>query len=117
MSDNEKLETLSKIFVVVDPNDEQHVALERALIYFESPDIDTSQLELFVFIGVDSGAVNARDNNDNLFRGQDWIETTILKPLKEACASFQVGFSWSSQWQEAIAQEAKRFGAQAIYLP
>lgn len=108
---------LEKLFVVVNLNDDQHVALERALIYCNSPDINTAQLELFIFIGADSEAENTGADNNHLFRDMDWIETTIHKPLEAAGASFKVGFCWSSKWMEAIAQEAKRIGAQVIYLP
>ena len=108
---------LENIFVVVNLNDDQHVALERAMYYFESPSIDTKHLELFIFIGVDHEADNTGENNANVCVDHDWIETAILKPLEKTGAKFKVGFSWSSQWKEAIAQEAKRFNAQAIYLP
>jgi len=108
---------LAKLFVVVDPNDDQHVALERALIYYKHVDIKKDELELYVFIAVDHEAVNTRATNDNLVRGQDWVTEEIIKPLEANNVNYRIGLSWSSEWQQTIAQEAKRFGAHAIYLP
>jgi universal stress protein E len=108
---------LENIFVVVNLNDDQHVALERALIYFKNPGIDTDHLELFIFIGADNEADNTGADNENLSRSLDWVEADIIKPLKECGAKFNVGFSWSSQWKQSIAKKARRFDAQAIYLP
>jgi len=114
MSGNEEM---AKLFVVVDPNDDQHVALERALISYKHLDVNKGQIELYVFIAVDHEAVNTRATNDNLVRGQDWVTEEVIKPLDAADINYRIGLSWSSEWQETIAQEAKRFGAQFIYLP
>lgn len=114
MSDNVELK---KLLVVVDPNDDQHVALERALIAFKHVDISKDQIELFIFIGVDGEAINTSANNDNLVRDGEWYQETIQKPLEDAGVNFRVGLSWSTEWQESIVQEAQRFGAHAIYLP
>lgn len=108
---------LKKLFVVVDPNDEKAIALERAMVFFEHVEVDKDNFEMFIFIGVDGEAVNTRANNDNLIRDGEWFKSVILEPLEKAGIKFQVGMSWSSEWQASIVQEARRFGADVIYLP
>lgn len=108
MSDQER------IFVVVDPGDERHVALERAIItsklYSPAP-------KLYVFIGVDGEAVDTRATNDSMFRDQNWFEEEVQQPIKDEGLDYEVEISWSSEWHEAILQSAKRFGANVILLP
>ncbi len=103
-----------KIFVVVDPNDEQHVALERVKI--------TSQLHevkpfVHVFVAVDSDAVDTRAHNTNLVRDQRWFDEQIKAPLAEAGVEYLIEVCWSTEWQEAILQAAKTADANRIYLP
>lgn len=103
-----------KMFVVVDPNDEQHVALERVK--------RTSQLQktkpfVHVFVAVDGDAVDTRAYNANLVRDQNWFEEQIRKELNEAGVEYLIEVSWSSEWQESIMQSAKRSDADLIYLP
>ncbi len=103
-----------KMFVVVDPNDEQHVALDRVKM--------TSQLQevkpfVHVFVAVDGDAVDTRAYNANLVRDQSWFEDKIRKVLTEAGVEHLIEVSWSSEWQESIMQSAKRANADLIYLP
>lgn len=103
-----------KIFVVVDPNDEQHVALERVKL--------TSQLHevkpfVHVFVAVDNDAVDTRAYNTNLVRDQSWFDEQIRKPLTEAGVEHLIEVCWSSEWQTAVMQAAKTADAHRIYLP
>lgn len=103
-----------KLFVVVDPSDTKHVALERVL--------RTGQLRgeppvIKVFVAVDGEAVDTRVINDNLFRDQSWFETEIRKPMQDAGLECHIEVSWSQEWQKSIVQSAKSFGADRIYLP
>jgi universal stress protein E len=102
------------MFVVVDPNDEQHVALERVAM--------TSQLQehkpfVHVFVAVDGNAVDTRAYNANLVRDQSWFDEQIRAVLNSAGVEHLVEVSWSSEWQESIMQSAKRANADLIYLP
>lgn len=106
---------ISKIFVVVDPSADEQVALERAIITSQYRNKD--EVEIQVFIGVDTESTNMRANNDNLHRDQNWYLDTIKNPLDAAGLKYKVSFSWSDEWQESIVQEAKAFGAETIYLP
>ena len=104
-----------KLFVVVDPNDDEPHALLRAITTCRVR--TDQQMELLIFIAVDQEAINTRANNDNLFRNQQWFHETIFKPLEDAGIDFQIAVSWSSEWQESIVQEVRRFSADMIYIP
>lgn len=105
---------IERIFVVVDPSNETHVALERVLITTSFMEVKP---EIRVFVGVDNDAVDTRETNDNLFRDQDWFAKEIRAPLEAAGLEHKVQLCWSSQWQESIIQESRRFSASEIYLP
>lgn len=103
-----------KVFVVVDPSDDQHVALQRAII--------TAQLreptpKLLVYVAVDGESVDTRVVNDNLFRDGSWFEEQIRRPLEEKGLDYQIEVSWCSEWQESIMKSASHFGADMILLP
>lgn len=103
-----------RLFVVVDPNDTNHIALERAII--------TSALRepkpiIHAFVTVDPNAVDTRTVNENLFRDLSWFEQAIKNPLTSAGIQFNLEVSWSSEWQKSVMESAKRFDADLIYLP
>lgn len=109
------LENKFKVLVVIDPSDDQPVALERLINTNIGKDKD--QIEVCIFVGVDSESTNMRVTNDNLCRDQTWYAEHIEKPLAEAKIKHHSVLSWSTDWQASIVQEAKRFGADTIYLP
>ena len=102
------------VFVVVDPNDDRHVALERALTTARERN---PQPKLAVFVAVDGEAVDTRAVNDHLFRDEFWFRDQIRTPIEQAGVEFEISVCWSSDWQGAIIQEAKRCNAEMIYLP
>jgi universal stress protein E len=103
-----------KLFVVVDPNDDEHVALERALITASQREVKP---KIRVFIAVDHEAVDTRADNDNLFRDTAWFDEKVRGPLEAAGVEADAELSWSSEWQWAIQRSASHFGADTIYLP
>lgn len=103
-----------KLFVVVDPTAEQHIALERAIIISSLRSVKPL---IYVFVAVDPEATDTRATNDNLFRTQKWFDEKIKQPLAAAGIEYLIEVSWSSEWQESIRQSAKRFNADLIYLP
>lgn len=103
-----------KLFVVVDPNDDEHVALERALITASQREVKP---KIRVFIAVDHEAVDTRADNDNLFRDTTWFDEKVRGPLEAAGVEADAELSWSSEWQWAIQRSASHFGADTIYLP
>ncbi len=108
MSDTEKL------FVVVDPSDASPVALERALIMSK---LRSNSTILKVFVAVDAESADTRAVNDRMFRNQSWFEDVIRKPIEASGFEYSIEVSWSGEWQRAILQSAKLFGAERIYLP
>lgn len=106
--------TQQKIFVVVDPNDDQHIALERVIMTARLLDIKPY---VYVFVAVDSDAVDTRASNDKMFRDQRWFDAMIKQPLEEAGVEYLTEVSWSTEWQGSIMKASKRFGADVIYLP
>ncbi len=103
-----------KLFVVVDPNDEQHIALERAII---TSALHTTKPHVHAFVAVDGDAVDTRSSNDRLFRDLTWFEQNVKNPLANAGVNFMLEVSWSSEWQKSIVDSAKRLGSDLIYLP
>ncbi|MFC6633218.1 universal stress protein [Microbulbifer taiwanensis] len=102
------------IFIVVDPNDDQQVALERALT---TAKLRTPQPKLVIFVAVDGEAVDTRATNDHLFRDESWFREQIRKPVEDAGLECELLVCWSSDWQGAIIQESKRYNAEMVYLP
>jgi universal stress protein E len=103
-----------KIFVVIDPNDSHHAALERVVITATLRDVKPI---VHVFVATDPEAVDTRSINGNLFRDLDWFEQAIKKPLSSAGVNYNIEVSWSKEWQKSILESAKRFGSDLIYLP
>ncbi|WP_237057135.1 universal stress protein [Microbulbifer sediminum] len=102
------------VFVVVDPNDERHVALERALTI---AGLRNPQPRLLIFVAVDGQAVDTRAINDHLFRDEHWFRETIREPVATAGLECEIQVCWSSDWQGAIIQESRRCNAEMVYLP
>ncbi len=108
------MEEPKKIFVVVDPADSKHVALERVVRTAKRVEVKPI---IKVFVAVDGDAVDTRAINNNLFRDQSWFESEIRNPLSEAGITFTIEVCWSSEWQESIIRASKPFGPDWIYLP
>lgn len=108
------MSNIEKLFVVVDPSDTRHYALERAICTSKFVAVKP---EIKVFVAVDGDAVDTRAVNDNLFRDLRWFSQEIKKPLKAAGLSYDIEVSWSREWQKSILISAKQFDAGRIYLP
>jgi len=102
------------MFVVVDPNNEQHVALERVALTAHLQEVKPF---VRVFVAVDADAVDTRAHNTSLVRDQTWFDEKIHNVLDNAGVEHSVEVSWSSEWQTSIMQSAKRANADLIYLP
>ena len=103
-----------KLFIVVDPTDSRHVALERALM--------TAKLRAVapvfkVFVAVDGEAVDTRAINSHLYRDQTWFGEEIKAPIEQAGIDYTIQISWSQEWQQSILASSKHFSADRIYLP
>ena len=103
-----------KLFIVVDPTDLRHVALERAVMTAKLHDV----APVFkIFVAVDAEAVDTRAANTRLYRNQKWFGEEIKTLVEEAGIEYIIEVSWSTEWQQSIVTSAKEFGADRIYLP
>lgn len=105
-----KAETL---FVVVDPTQDDHIALQRAII---TAGLRDTVPKLKVFIGVDRDATDMSADNLSLYRDSDWFET-LRQPLDAAGLDFTIVVCWADAWHDAILQAAKRTEADLILVP
>lgn len=101
------------LFVVVDPTQNDHVALQRAIITSAIRDVPP---KLKVFIGVDHEATAMDAGNLDLYRDSAWFEK-LRKPMEDAGLEFTVQACWANDWHEAILQAAKRTQADLILVP
>jgi universal stress protein E len=105
-------ENENKIFVVVDPSQEKHVALERAIITAKFRD----SASLHVLIAVDAEHTDTTAKNSNLFRSSTWFYN-LAKPVEEAGLDYDFEFCWSGDWYGSIIHSAKQSGSNLIMLP
>ncbi len=101
------------LFVVVDPTQSEHVALQRAIISSRLRDVPP---KLKVFVGVDSAAVSLDADNPDIYRDSSWFDN-LKKPLFDEGLDFTLVICWSTQWHEAVLQAARRTEANLILLP
>lgn len=101
------------LFVVVDPTQDDHIALQRAII---TAGLRNPAPKLKVFIGVDRDATDMSADNLSLYRDSNWFEN-LRKPLDDAGLEFTTVACWSDAWHEAILQAAKRTQADLILVP
>lgn len=102
-----------RLFVCVNPSDEEHDALQRAII---SAKLRAPSPSVHVFVGVDGEAVDTRASNDSLLRDQHWFEDVIRRPLEESNLEYNIEICWSHQWQESIMRSAKSVDADSILV-
>ena len=103
-----------RLFVVVDPSETSHAALDRAI---RTSALRETQPVIKVFVSVDNEAVDTRAVNNTICRDQNWFGLEIRQPLEKAGLDYSIEVSWSSEWQKSIDQSASQFAADRIYLP
>ncbi len=101
------------LFVVVDPTQNDHVALERAIITSRLRDVPP---KLKVFVAVDSAAVSLDADNPDIYRDTEWFEN-LKKPIIEEGLDYTLVICWSTQWHEAVLQAARKTEATLILMP
>jgi len=109
------MKATERMFVVVDPADSRHYAMERAIK--SASLVKDANIIFKVFVAVDSDSVDTRAVNNNLFRDQHWFESEIRGPFEEAGLEYSIEVSWSSEWQRSILHSSGSFGATRIMLP
>ena len=103
-----------KLFIVVDPTDSRHVALERALM---TAKLRSTPPIFKIFVAVDGESIDTRAVNSHLYRDQKWFGEEIKSSVEEAGIEYMIEISWSQEWQQSILMSSKHFGADRIYLP
>lgn len=101
-----------KVLVIIDPTQESHIALERAVITSEVQ----PEAHVHLFIGVDAERSDLRAGNAALYRDGAWLEA-LQAQLNEAGVEHSIELCWSNEWQAAVLQSARRFGPDHIFMP
>ena len=102
-----------KLFVIINPTLDKHVALERAIQIANSASVKP---QIVVFISVDATRIEDKPSNENLHRDHDWLEKEICAPLKLNNVNFDILFSWCSNWADSLMQVAESVGATMILM-
>jgi len=102
-----------RLFVVVNPTLDEHVALQRAIITAKL--LKPSPL-ICVFVAIDPDTVDTDASNGKVYRNTYWFEEQIHGPLKAAGLEYKIEISWSSNWQKSIMCSAEQFGATRILI-
>lgn len=107
------MSTQETLFVIVDPTQKEHIALERAVITSRLRDV---QPKLKVFVAVDGASSSLAADNPALYRTSEWFDS-LKKPLIDEGLDFTLMICWSNQWHEAVLHGAKKTEADLILLP
>ena len=102
-----------RVLVIIQPTRERHIALDRVLITSE---INSPESHVHLFIGVDSESTDMKASNSALYRDSDWLHQ-LLKPLQEAGVNHTFELCWSTDWQGAVLNSARRFKPDHIFMP
>ena len=102
-----------KLFVIINPTLDKHVALERAIQIANSVSV---RPQIVVFVSVDATRVEDKPSNKKLHRDSDWLEREICDPLKLNNIKFDILFSWCSNWADSLMQVAESVGATMILM-
>lgn len=102
-----------KTLVVIDPAEEVHIALDRALI---TSRLRTQRPDIHIFIGVDVAVKNASGKHGILTRDTTWFET-LIQPLRDEGLTVTTEVCLSGDWQHAVLQSAEREQADVIVVP
>jgi universal stress protein E len=102
-----------KVLVIIEATQEQHLALERAVITSE---IKEPGSHVHLFISVDTEKANLSAENKTLYRDGVWLKS-ITDKLERVGAQFSFEFCWSNEWQKAVLTSAQHFQPDHIFMP
>lgn len=107
------------LFVVVDPAQDRHPALERALHTAKnvSANQNVATPRLCVFLAVDCDNTDTSADNPEIHRDGDWLFDNIIDPLNKSGVKYTVDISWSSDWYGSIVNESKKHDPELIMMP
>ena len=108
-----------KIFIVVDPAQDQPLALERALMTAKLIDSDKAALRpsLHIFLAVDMDNTDTSAENAQIYRDGTWFFEKIIDPVQGSGLEYTMEMSWSTDWYGSIIEGADKQQAELIMLP
>lgn len=101
------------ILVIIEPSQDSHIALERALITAKTREVPP---KLHMFICVDSDNTDLKARNPNLYRNRAWLED-LIKPAAESGLEYDYELCWSSEWTSAVLNCSDRIKPDTIFIP
>lgn len=107
-------ETVTKLLVVIDPVQEEHLALNRAIVTVPHQQARTVHIHLYVALDMDQNDTSA--DNPAIYKDLDWF-ARLVKPIEDAGITYTAEMSWSSEWYTSIRMAAERCEADLIMLP
>ncbi len=102
------------VFVVVDPNDDVHVAFDRAIL---TAPLRAVPPKISVMVTTDQESVNTGADNNRLYRNARWFDEVVRKPLENCGLEYDIEVSWCHDWQQSVLFSAERSGASEIFVP
>ncbi len=106
------MSTQETLFVVIDPTQDDHVALQRALITSHRREVKP---KLKIFVSVDPSATSLDADNLDIYRDSNWFEA-LKKPMEDAGLDYTLVICWSNQWSDAVLQAAEKTQADLIMI-
>ncbi len=99
-----------KIFIVVDPAQDNPLALERALMTAKLIDSDKAALRpsLHIFLAVDMDNTDTSAENAQIYRDGTWFFEKIIDPVQASGLEYTMEMSWSTDWYGSIIEGADK---------
>lgn len=101
------------LFVAIDPRDEHHYALERAII---TSRLRAPRPRVNVFVSCDDN-IKAGSSPRHMIREQKWFDSVVREPLEALDIRYDVLVSWGGTWPEELIESARELGASMILTP
>lgn len=101
------------LLVLIDPRDEQALALRRAIASSRLAGADAMVHVVLACNANRPGSGNTKD----FMRDQSWMDREVSGPLKEAGVAYECSFVWHGCWPEIALERAEQLGAKMIFMP
>lgn len=102
-----------KHLVIIEPTEDQQIALERALVGARVRD---SKPELRLFLCVDGDSQDLKATNPKLYRDLPWLES-LTRRVEEEGLQCSMELCWSTEWEQAVLECAERYQPFHIFMP
>ncbi|MAM70940.1 MAG: universal stress protein [Gammaproteobacteria bacterium] len=101
------------ILVIIEPSQDSHIALERALITAKLRDTPP---KLHLFICVDENNTDLKARNQSLYRDSAWLKN-LTADADKAGVEYDYELCWSNEWAYAVLNCADRIQPDTIFIP